>query len=393
MTGTSEAVERIGALDNLKVVLVIGVILGHAAMTYGAAGTWIFEAPNYGGATLSEPLKALASVAIALGVLFAMGLFLYVAGLFTPGGLRRKGPGAFAFGRVIRLGIPLAAYALVVMPMLGVLIEGTVGDAKTSLANLYWLSLRDPGSGPMWFIAILLVFSLAFALGARLIGLPSPRPAPLRPSYLAVAALTITVGSFGVRLLFPIDSRQILDLHVWLWPQCAVLFALGLLSAQHGWLNPVPDRLRRIGGLAAVGSLVAVSAALATIHPSKDALKGGATWPAMLLDILEGVYAIGASIWMLGLFQRRFERQGRFAHWCSQNAYGAFIAQGPILVGLGLGLQAVDLPSDVKFVLLAAGATAGCFIAADGFRHALQLVTARRTDRIGSPRHNTTTRP
>jgi hypothetical protein len=381
LTGSHRMGERIGSLDNLKVVLVVGVILGHAAMTYGAAGTWIFEAPSYGGATLSGPVKAGASAAIVLGVFFALGLFLYVAGLFTPGSLRRKSAGAFALGRLARLGIPVALYAVVVMPMLAVLIGATVGDANTSLVSLYWASFRDPGSGPMWFVAILLVFSLIFALGARLIGLPAPRPTQLRPSYLVAAALAITVGSFGVRVLFPIDSRQILDLHVWLWPQCAVLFGLGLLSAQHGWLNPVPDRLRHVSGLVAVSALGAALAVLAASHPAGGAIKGGSTWPAMVLDIAEGAYAVGASIWFLGLFQRHFAHQGKLAQWCSRNAYGAFIAQGPILVGLGLCLQAIDLPADVKLVLLAAAAVALCFVAASASGKAMRWVSAGIRDR------------
>jgi hypothetical protein len=381
LTASHRTGKRIGSLDNLKVVLVVGVILGHAAMTYGAAGTWIFEAPSYGGATLSGPVKAGANAAIVLGVFFALGLFLYVAGLFTPGSLRRKGARAFASGRLARLGIPVALYAVVVMPMLAVLIGTTVGEANTSLVSLYWASLRDPGTGPMWFVAILLVFSLIVALGAQLIGLPIPRPTQLRPSYLAAAALAITVGSFAVRLLFPIDSRQILDLHVWLWPQCAVLFALGLLSAQHGWLNPVPDRLRHWSGLVAVGALIAAVAVLAPLHPADDAIKGGATWPAMLLDVAEGAYAVGASIWILGLFQRHFAHQGKLAQWCSHNAYGAFIAQGPILVGLGLALQAIDLPADIKLVLLAAGGVALCFVAASSSGNVMGWVSARIRDR------------
>jgi hypothetical protein len=130
-----------------------------------------------------------------------------------------------------------------------------------------------------------------------------------------------------------------------------------------------------------VGALIAAFAVLAPLHPADDVIKGGATWPAMLLDVAEGAYAVGASIWILGLFQRHFAHQGKLAHWCSHNAYGAFIAQGPILVGLGLGLQAIDLPADVKFVLLAAGAVTLCFVAADASRRATRWVSARSRDR------------
>jgi hypothetical protein len=223
----------------------------------------------------------------------------------------------------------------------------------------------------MWFVAILLAFSLGFALSTWVVELRFPRASALRLSYLAGAALTIALGSFGIRLLFPIDSRQVLDLHVWLWPQCAVLFALGLLSAQHDWLNPVPAWLSRVSGLTAIGAICAIGSLLATVQPSTSSLKGGPTGPAMFLDLMEGAYAVGASIWVLGLFQRHFAHQSRLGRWCSQNAYGAFIAQGPVLVGLALGLHAIDLPANDKFVIVAVGGVALCFIAADACRNAL----------------------
>ena len=384
LTGRTEVGGRIGALDNLKVVLVIGVILGHAAMTYGAAGSWIFEARRYGGGTLTGPVKALASAAIGLGVLFAMGLFLYIAGLFTPATLRRKGPRAFALGRIVRLGIPLVVYVAVVMPLLGVLIDRMAGTGTRDFASLYWRSLRDPSSGPLWFVAILLAFSLVVAITSRLLPFPAPRRAPLRRSYLVIAGATITIGAFGLRILFPIDSRQVLDLHVWLWPQCAVLFVLGVLSSQHGWLNPVPTRLWRASGFAAVTAIGTGICVLMVIHASQHALRGGPTLPALLIDGVEGLYAVSASIWMLGLFQRHFSHQGRLARRCSNNSYGAFIAQGPVLVGLALILQPLAMSGDLKFLLLASGSVVGSFVVGNLVIALLLRVAPRRGPRLSS---------
>src|SRR3954451_4824275 len=372
---------RDSALDNLKAALVAGVIVGHASMTYGSIGTWILEVPSYGGRSLSGPMKPFADGVITLGGLFAMGLFLFIAGRFTPEALRHRGAAAFARSRLVRFGVPLFAYVLLVMPALEIVIGVTLGEATGDFASRYSDSLREPSSGPMWFVAVLAAFSLALALVAQVVGLRAPRRAPLRLHYLWLAALGIAAASFVVRLVFPIDSGQFLDVHVWQWPQCATMFALGVLSAQRGWLDPVPDRVRRISGASALVVLVTGGALLAALNPSDRSLKGGPHGSALIIDVVEGFYAVGASIWIIGLFQQRFAHQSRFGRWCSRNAFGAFIAQAPVLVGLGLAIEPLDLPADAKFVLLAVLGVTSSFAAA-----ALSRALLRRP-RIRFARH------
>ena len=69
-------------------VLVTCVILGHAFITYGDIGEWMYREP-----ATSEAFNLVAAIVVSLGSLFAMGLFFLIAGLLTPGPLRRKGPG------------------------------------------------------------------------------------------------------------------------------------------------------------------------------------------------------------------------------------------------------------------------------------------------------------
>ena len=65
---------RLAHLDRLKVVLTAGVIVAHAAMSYGAAGTWI-----YGDDSLSPPTELVLSVLVGGGVMFVLGLFFLMA--------------------------------------------------------------------------------------------------------------------------------------------------------------------------------------------------------------------------------------------------------------------------------------------------------------------------
>jgi len=105
----------------------------------------------------------------------------------------------------------------------------------------------------LWFVAALLVFSLAYAALRRVRPEPAPRR-PLQAGVLAAAAATIAVSSFAVWQVWPSNADMFLNLKVDGWPQGAVLFALGVLGAEAGWLGELPPVLaRRLGWVAAAG--------------------------------------------------------------------------------------------------------------------------------------------
>lgn len=108
-----QAPARLVHLDRLKILLTAGVITAHAAMSYGAAGTWLYEEDSLSDAT---------------------GLFFLMAGMLTTGPLQRRGPRRFLISRLVRLGIPVLAYALVVWPMLQWLKEQVQSEAPSPWA-------------------------------------------------------------------------------------------------------------------------------------------------------------------------------------------------------------------------------------------------------------------
>jgi hypothetical protein len=353
---------RLVYLDNLKVVLVVGVIVAHSAMTYGAAGTWVFEAKEYGGPTLSSATSELLSAGIGLGILFGMGLFLMMAGLVTPPSLRRKGAAAFVRGRVLRLGIPVIVYAALVMPVLALVIMVTASRSTEPIPEFLGHRVGELSTGPAWFIAVLLIMSLGYVGWHQTTGRRHASTGPLGWHHLVVAATLIGAGTFVVRIWWPLDSPQVLDLHVWLWPQCAVLFALGAISAERGWLQPVPRWLSRASGrVSLVGLLTLTAVLVATGRKPTHAFVGGVHWQAAVVAGLEGILAIGLSLWMLARFQQRHNDQGRVGRVLSRHAFGAFLLQAPVLVGVALFLQPLHVPGDLAFALLAAGSVSACF--------------------------------
>jgi surface polysaccharide O-acyltransferase-like enzyme len=338
-------------LDNLKVVLVTGVIVGHVFITYADIGSWAYREPSDNKVFLIP-----ATLFVVLGSFFAMGLFFLLAGLLIPQALARKGPTDFMKDRLSRLGLPFLAYLLVVFP-----IVRWVGDRRgRSLAGFFRAQLKELDPGPLWFVLALLIFSAAFVTW-RKYRPARPEPRPRRPSFIVGLTAGIAAATFIFRLRFPIDSHQIFVLHVWQWPQCIGLFGLGIVCAENGWLDPVPDLLRRRAGLAAIGGAAVIAAAILVSTDSRVAFAGGMSWQAVLVACCEGIIAVGSSVWLLGHFQRRLDHAGPQARAMGRAAFGAYVLQAPVAVTIARLSGPLPIAPELKFLFVAPAAVAASF--------------------------------
>ncbi len=335
-------------LDNLKVVLVSAVILGHVFITYGDIGSWAYREPSD-----NDVFLVVAALVVSLGSLFAMGLFFLIAGLLTPRSLAKKGSAGFLRDRAVRLGVPFLAY-LIIYPV----VVWLAGDESWSAV----LSdqLRELTPGPLWFVLVLLVFSAGYAAwrGRR----PAPEPAgALRGRLLVWLGAGIFVSTVVVRLGYPINSDQIFSLHLWQWPQCLGLFVLGIACAERGWADPVGDRMRRAAGFAALAGVLLMVAGFAGSPESFEPFAGGLHWQALLTAACEATIAVALSIWLLGHFQRRHDRSSPLRAALGRAAFGAYVVQVPVVVAIALVFAPLPMAPEVKFLFVAPLSLAACF--------------------------------
>nr|MCU0266008.1 acyltransferase family protein [Actinomycetes bacterium] len=183
---------------------------------------------------------------------------------------------------------------------------------------------------------------------------------PLRPGLLVGLAVAIALGSIAVRLEFPIDSVQPFSAHIWQWPQCIALFVLGVMAGEQGWLQPVPRPYARVGGWAALAGMAALLTAMAS-GADIEVFSGGLAWQAILTSCAEGVIAVGFSLWILSLFQRRFDHAGPLATELGRAAFGAYVLQAPVLLACALLAQDLPLPPEAKFLVVAPAGIAASF--------------------------------
>lgn len=346
--------ERLAYLDNVKTLLIAGIIAAHAFMGYADFGSWSYQ--DIQEVTLSPVVETIFVVAsVTLGGLFLMALFFFISGLMTHDSLARKGAARFVRERVVRLGIPFALYTLVVWPVLEfALLEPFLHRGS------YWASFSDTDpvldNGPMWFVGVLLVYSLGLVVWRR--WRPGgPRPArEITTRRLAALALAVGVTTFLVRLVYPVDSNQVLNSHLWAWPEYLAMFGLGVAVASRGWLRAVPRAVARKAGIATLVVTFLLPAVVLATEPlglTEDAWYGGWGLAALVAAMLEGVIALAAPIWILGFAQRHLTRTGPLRRAMARGSYAAFMLQGPVLFGLELAFRNLDLTGDLKALLVA----------------------------------------
>lgn len=344
-------------LDNVKVVLIAAIIVMHAVLGYAAS----IEAWSYAGVqevTLSPATEIPLLVLVApFGLALMTGMFL-MAGLLTPPSLRRKGAAGFARGRLLRLGVPFVIYVGLLQPTVMYALDHTFGDATGSYWQEYLGSQHQLDTGPLWFVGVLLIFSLVYAAWIRWPPRP-PRPpsAPVTAARLGLLAAWVAPLSFVVRLVYPYGGEAgFTDLNLWQWPACAAAFWLGIVTYRQGWADAVPPRVGRASRritLAAAGAMAVLLAVAGFLDLLEEAM-GGWSWAAVAFTAIETLISIFGAVWIMDVAQRRLTRPLPHGVVLGRTAYAAFMVQAPVLIGLAVALRPVPVIAEVKAVTVAA---------------------------------------
>ena len=355
---------RVIQVDNFKSLLVAWIIGCHALLGYTAIGGWPYDEVNE--VTMSPRSELLLSIFFGPTALFVIGTFFFLAGLFASAEMAHRGTAQFARSRMTRLGLPWLSFTLLIWPLLMWLAYRSAGRRQS-----YWQAFlgRQPflDSGPLWFAQVLMYVSLGYALwrwrgwGLRF------RMGATQGSHLFLAAVAIALASFVVRLQFPARSQQILDLHLWQWPQCVGMFCLGAAVSMQGWARKVPPAVARNCGIAVtvtlvVAPVVVFAAGVRNFARDGDQFLGGWHWQALALDAVEASWVVAGSVWLLAWAQRRLTSDAPILVASARGAYAAFIFQVPVLIGLEIAARSVPLPGFAKGVVVGALAIAGSFL-------------------------------
>lgn len=355
---------RLFFLDHLRAALTILVVLHHLAVIYGATTVFYYVEPPGAGDTLAQLVF---SAFVLINQAYFMGLFFLISGYFTPGSFDHKGPGAFFKDRLLRLGIPLVVYVLVLSPIASIspYLSPTPADVFHVMPPFTWQKFPLAlGVGPLWFAEMLLFFGLGYViwrLARRAKGKPAGR-AFSPPSYLAVGLfiLVLAASSFLMRMIVPIGmSIPILGFPTLAYlSQYLSFFILGIIAFRRNWFQTIPGSMGTVGFVVALAATI-VLAPLAL--SAGGAFVGHGTVQSAAYALWDSTFSVGICLALLTFFRRFFNRQTHFGSSLSQQAFTVYIIHIPVIVGLSLALRGVHLEALLKFALAALIGVPLCF--------------------------------
>lgn len=170
MSEQKERTETSIALNNLRAVVILGVLAFHSVLAYlGFLGpsAFAFDSPPYEWRAfpIIDAHRWFGfDVFCASQDVYLMSLMFFLSALFTWSSLVRKRPRKFLGDRLLRLGVPFTFALIVVMPLaLYPVYRVTAVDPGLGAYARHYLALPFWPNGPMWFIWQLLALAIVAA--------------------------------------------------------------------------------------------------------------------------------------------------------------------------------------------------------------------------------------
>jgi hypothetical protein len=269
---------------------------------------------------------------------------------------------------VIRLGMPLLVYFLLLHPLTVALAQTAKGRSFATVFAYLWMHARfEPG--PLWFAEALLIFAAVW-LAWRLARKPAP-PAGAQQAFpsnaiLLAGALLTGLSAFLLRLVWPVGVN-VAFLQLGYFASYIALFAAGCAAASGKWLERIPQASKQLWlRVAWIACPVFPLAGLLDMHfhlfPGRS--EGGLNPQALLYAFWEPLVALGFILGLLCFFQRRFAVLNGLWTRLARRAFLIYIIHPPILVGVAVAWRDVAAPALVKFLVTGSAACALCYLAA-----------------------------
>lgn len=363
---------RLFFIDNIRWLMIIFVVMVHAAVTYSNIGSWYYIEP----AKLDNGTLAFFAIFELFTQAYFMSLLFLISGYFVPGSFDRKGFSRFLRDRAVRLGIPTLFYMLFIDSAINyyfLAFQWTTPRPPVAEYFLdYLLTLNFLSeSGPMWFALALLIFSMTYAAFRRFSHIPErlqPDGDGKLPGHLSIAglALLISVCAFAIRLVQPIGT-SLMNMQLCFFSQYIILFIVGIIAHRKDWLARIPYSLAMTWFKAVLigGSIFWLAIMILGGGHSGDFSKyaGGFYWQSAAYAFWESFFSVGVCLGLIVLFREHFSEQGKLAKFLSDNCFSVYMFHPPILILVTLAMREYAWHPIIKFIVSCVIAVPLCFLA------------------------------
>ncbi len=357
--------DRIIYLDNIRIFLISYVIAGHVSVAYGAigGGNWYYIEPVNDMMT-----KAVLYLFDMLAYSFLMAMFIFIAGYFTPASFNKKGIFRFLKERGMRLLLPLILYYFLIGPVVKFISLKAKGEPTGFIDFL--TGMYESGTygymGVMWFVALILFFSFAYA-AYRLVF-----PAGFRkfeslsfPSNRSILFFVIALGllSFLARILLPMGGGYLAARPLASMVLFATSFFLGTVAWQYEWLDKLGSKQARQWFITALIFMIAPLIIFLVLRKNVSfaTIKGAGSLGSLLYSFWEVIKCVGTGMMAIVVFREYLNKQGRITAALGRSAFAAYVIHPLVCVILMYAMSGISLHPLIKFGIVAPASLAFTF--------------------------------
>jgi hypothetical protein len=356
-------------------------------VTYGGRGSWYYYA------TLNETNPADIFTIITLYMIAGiaaillpsiMGLFFLMGGYFSPKSLERKGVSSFWKERILRLGIPVLLYVLLINPVIYYLlaVQGIQPWSSTLQAGSfleYYLgnfqSLPDfvnfmTTFAITWFLVVLLIFTAVYTIWRQITKsesmkrlIPEQLPIP-KFIYLLLLAIGLGILSFLVRISYPVEQWP-LGLPIGYMIQYFMMFSVGVIAVRHGWFDQMTRHHVKVWAItifAVVMLYFTYFFVFVGVESDYTLFFGGLNQEALVFAMVDNVICMGMIFVLIKLFYAKFNTGGNVQKILADNSYLVYLIHPFIVVPMSLALAPVFLSPLVKLVIVVTVSVVICYV-------------------------------
>ncbi|PTM54742.1 fucose 4-O-acetylase-like acetyltransferase [Desmospora activa DSM 45169] len=331
---------RLVYLDNIKVALTLLVVAHHAGQAYGPTNDWPI---------LSVERSSILGSFFDVNGAFLMGLFFLISAYFTPASVDRKGIGSFLKGRFLLLGIPFVFMLVVVFgPITYVVDKVDIGFWEYMF--FVYIGQGDFEVGHLWFIALLLVFSVCYSIARFVSPLVNVRIKPIisLPGHFSLLIFSIILAflNFIIRIWFPVgvwvDIFPFMPLEIGRFPQYACFFVIGIIAYRYNWLNTIPTMTGVIWFI--IGVMAGI---IHYTNTSLNLIPSVIIWP-----LLEAFIGVGLMTGLLVIGRDFWNKRGRLMTWLADNAFTVYLIHIFMVYLFQVTMEEIAMGPFLKFVIV-----------------------------------------
>jgi glucans biosynthesis protein C len=352
-------------IDRLRILLTILVIFHHSAITFGASGGWYYISHE----TTHGATQMILSLFMAIDQAFFMSCFFFISALLMPSSFDKKGFGRFMKDRLLRLGIPLVVYVLLLHPTLVYGIHKYLDKPTGSWPHFLWIiDTKYANPGPMWFVLTLLIFETIYALyryfSNRNVKI---KPESKLPSVVQIILFIIGTGAlaFVVRLFYP-AGKNFFGLQFGYFVLYIAMYALGIVANRNNWMERFTLRQARQWFIASLVTIPAIvgTMALSSSPGAMNDFSGGMNPRALTYALWEPIICVGFCFFLLMFFKKQLNKPNKFVLASSADSYTAYIIHPLIVVGFTFLSEQIAMPPLARLAFVLALGIPTCFLTA-----------------------------